>query len=314
VFGSYNAGQVAVIKELTGTSDENGLTTFIMKLAKADGSNILAQDAGDYDIRLYSQGQPLNLAQLRNNGEGVLEAVFIKDYGNKYGIYTMTGTVRRKSVNGDDDKIIVYYSGYARSATLSQDCSGYTAQAGETLTIISSGTIEGVSGENLKYAYYREDASGWVLIRDYSSSGTLTWTPTRPGIYHIQVRIKADGAGSYEKAVTGTYTITGTDLSSDILTVTAYDYETGGQAENYIAGRPYKITADYAGEEDVLYMFTLYSANLGTVYLNKYTTDDSIMFIPNKSDTYIITARVISLSSYGFKDISTSITIISNVE
>jgi hypothetical protein len=257
-----------------------------------------------------------------NPDTGVLEAVYTTNYAG-HGIYRLYGTVSRKAVSGKDDEIIVYYNKYARTASLTQtsDTDNYTVVAGNTINITAEGAI-GI-GENeakvdagdLRYAFYREDASGWVLVKDYSTDNTLTWTPVRPGKYNIQVRVKDVNAGNYEKTANKVYTVTSTDLSSEILTVEVYEYQGGGVAASYAAGTPYKITAQYGGlEEGVLYMFTLYSANLGTVYLNNFTTNNSIMFVPNKNDTYVITARVISESSFGYMDLSKSVTISTGID
>ena len=321
IYGEYKANEIAVIKSLTGTSQSDGNTEFIMQLEYADGNDISLNNAENYEIALKSEGQNVFFNNtFRMNGE-TLEAVFTKDYAEKYGIYRLNGTVKRKTVTGEDDSIIVYYDGYARTSTLSQVVSAETAVAGTTLTISAEGgSIKAtrepcetyVNPVNLRYAFYREDASGWVLIKEYgetSSDNTLIWTPTKAGIYNIQIRIKDKDAGSYEKAVNRTYTITGGGLSGE-LTINAYDYITGETALSYVTGRPYEIKAEYAGTEtDVLYMFTIYNANDKLKYLNSYTTSNSIMFAPKKNDEYIITVRVINVNSFGYKDLSKEIII-----
>jgi len=186
------------------------------------------------------------------------------------------------------------------------DSEAGTYTAGMPIAITPSGTIEGASGD-IKFAFYREDASGWVLIRDYKTlaeAPTLTWTPVRPGIYNIQLRIMDDEAGSYEAALTKTYVIAGNGLSEEALNIKIYNSITGEAADEFITGEPYKIEAQYTGSENVLYMFTLTSANLGTIYLNKYSPNPYFIFIPGKQDSYTITARVLNASNFGYKDIS----------
>ena len=334
VYGQYKADQIAVINSLSGTSTEQGLTTFIMELEYANGNDITVNQADAFDITLYSEGTKLQSPQLRINGAGKLEAVFTRNYSG-YGIYRLYGKVNRKAITGEDDNIIVYYNGYARTTTLTHTGSQYTVtlpnpdpveenRVYETITITAElGSIEAkritdldyddskVDSANLRYAFYREDASGWVLIKDYgdtSNDNTLYWTPKKAGIYNIQIRIKDINAGSYEKAVNNVYTVISGGLNGN-LAVNAFDYNTGDKAINYYAGKPYLITADYKGTENVLYMFTVYNTNTGLMYLNYYTTSNSIMFVANKNDTYVITARVINVNSFGFKDKSSDIII-----
>jgi hypothetical protein len=238
-----------------------------------------------------------------------LEVVYTKTDITKYGIYKLVGSVKRNTVTAEDDGIIYYYDEYSRSTYLTQTTSSYEVSLGNTITITATGPEEG----NYTFAFYREDASGWVLMRDYSSDNVLEWTPLKKGVYKIQVRIKADDAGSYENAVTKVYTITSGGLAGE-LDVNVFDGVTNEEAASYTTGVPYKIVANYIGEdydpdEDVLYMFTLQTANKGLVYLTKYSTNNSILFVPNKNDTSIITVRAIYRSNFGYKDISTSITI-----
>lgn len=313
VYGSYNANEIAVIKSISGTSNESGLTTYKMELTYANGTNINATNIDEnYDIILKSDNQLLINPQYSNNVNGVLEATFTVDYNNKYGIYRINGSVKRKNQDFEDDTVILYYSGYTRDGYLTQTGNS-TSQAGEAVNITANGSLDNYSG-TLFYAFYREDASGWVLIKDYATGNTLTWTPTRAGLYNIQTRLKAEGAGSYEKVVSKVYTITNSGLSSGILTVKSYDYVTGLETDIYQPGKPYKITAEFTGtEENILYMFTVYNVNTGLIYLNHYSTSNSIMFAPNKSDTFIITARIIKETSFGFKDLSENLTIVSSL-
>jgi len=318
VYDEYVAEERPVISSLSGDTDweNDGLTTFTMNVQYADGTPIPFADATNYNFDLISGGI-YGSADIIDTLDGTFEVQFTVDYNGKNGIYRTVGTVSRDGINGEDDKIIRYYDGYARSATLEQSAkdseendlalSDYTIAAGQSITITATGTIPEAS-EDLEYGFYREDASGWVLIKEYSTSNTFTWTPTRAGTYNIQARIKEAGAGSYEKTASVIYTISDVTLTGT-LDVNIYDYETNSEATVFEAGRPYKLEAAYDGAEDMLYMFTLSSKNLGTVYLNKFNPSPYYMFIPPRPDSYIITARAISSGSFGFKDVSLSKTI-----
>ncbi len=102
--------------------------------------------------------------------------------------------------------------------------------------------------------------------------------------------------------------ITGEGLKGQI-SIVAYDYAAGTEALTFQAGKPYSITAQYSGDEDTLFMFTVYNKNQELSYLNYYTTGNSIVFIPSKQDEFVITARIINVKSFGYKDISKNITI-----
>ena len=331
VYDEYAADQRPVI-DCLDYSQDGSTATFKMYVKYADDNFIKAADISSYiftlrsgDIKLSSKNPAdayfINMVTFVEGEDEYLHYIeFTVDYGEgNFGIYQTEGTVSRVSVYGYDDKVIRYYKGYAtRQTSIDQtarsdfyDSETQTYTVGKPIVITPSGTITGHTG-NIKFAFYREDASGWVMIRDYKTlaeAGTFTWTPVRSGIYNIQVRIMDDAAGSYEDCLTKSYIVGENALSEEELTVNIIDCKTGEEAGFYIAGEPYKIEALYSGDEDVLYMFTLTNANLGTVYLNKYTPNPYYIFVPNKQDHYIITARVISVTSYGYKDISKSVNI-----
>ena len=315
VYDEYVANQRPVITSLTGDTDwqNGGITTFTMNVEYADGKPIPLANATNYNFRLRSGGINL-ISNIVDTQDGTFKVQFAADYNGKNGIYYTEGTVSREGINGEDDKIIRYYDGYARSATLQQSAkdssendlalSSYTIAVGQTITITATGSITGAVND-LEYGFYREDASGWVMIKNYSTSNTLTWTPTRAGTYNIQARIKEKGAGSYEKTANIIYNITNVNLTGN-LDIKIYDYETNSEVNVFVAGRPYKLEASYSGTEELLYMFTLSSKNLGVVYLNNFTASPYIMFIPAKADDYRITARAISLNSFGYMDINSN--------
>jgi len=102
---------------------------------------------------------------------------------------------------------------------------------------------------------------------------------------------------------------------SGLTEIEIYDYNSDESEEPMfiLAGNPYKIKAVYndSNAEDLLYMFTLTNNNLGTVYLNNFTTSPYYIFVPWKGDSYKITVRIINTNSFGYKDISASRQIVS---
>ena len=329
IYDYYAPNKRPVITSLTGTSEEDGATTFIMKVKYADGSTIAESDINNFTYKLMSNNKNCSIYgdPIVNNTDETLDITFKINYGiSKYGIYYTVGTVSRNDVNSYDDKIIRYYGGYAtREAILNQtaESSGYdintdTYTPNVPITITAEGTIN--NNTNIEYAFYREDASGWILIRDYQllsnnpKANELIWTPTKSGKYNIQTRIKDTNAGSYEKTFTKMYTVTGNELTG-VFGIKILDIENDEEIENnLVVGKPYKIQAVNNDMNNLLYMFTLSTNNLGTIYLNNYSTNPFSMFIPNKIDSYNITARFVNSYNFGFKDVSASLAVTSFID
>ena len=317
-YDEFVANKIPVIKSLVGEPDvllgEGGLTLFTMQVRYADDTDMVEGDKNNFSYSLISENRK-GTVETKTVTNGTLYVTFKVDYQNNHGIYMTTATVLRNEISAVDDKKIIYYKGYARDADIEQiySASNNPLTTGTEITINAvNAYIDGVLPTNLEYAFYREDASGWILMRTYGSK-ELVWTPARPGTYNIQVRVKDSSSDTYEEAVTRTYIIIGVNLDGE-LSVNVRDYQTNNIVNAMYAGRPYKFEAAYSGTEDVLYMFTLYSNDLNTVYLNKYTTLPYFMFIPNKVDNYIITARVINYANFGFKDKAQSISISSSIK
>lgn len=57
---------------------------------------------------------------------------------------------------------------------------------GDNITITAN-----ASGTNLLYRFWIHDGSSWKVIKDYSSSNTATWTPSRLGTHKIWVDVKS---------------------------------------------------------------------------------------------------------------------------
>jgi hypothetical protein len=311
VLDSYISNQMPVIESLVGTpNDGDGDTIFTMKVRYADGSSITDVDKDKFNYKLISGKITGRITRTELVG-GYVEVDFNVDYKGAYGIYETIATVSR-SASTQDDKAIIYYDGFTRPASIKL-AGNTTASVGQPVFIeVTDVNFDDATGD-IEYAFYREDASGWVLMRQYSTIPSMTWTPVRAGKYVIQVRMKDSDAGSYEATATKEYTIGSMGISGS-LSLEIYDYATDDIAENIIAGKPYKLFAKYTGTEDMLYMFTLSSNNLGTVYLNKFNPSPYLMFVPNKSDSFKITARAINAANFGCKDITTEANINPSLE
>lgn len=81
------------------------------------------------------------------------------------------------------------------SVTLNGNVPLKRVKIGTALQITAN--AKGVTGEAL-YSFRCHDDAGTVLLQDWSTNNTLNWTPGRVDNYNIEVRVKGDGAGSFE--------------------------------------------------------------------------------------------------------------------
>ena len=60
-------------------------------------------------------------------------------------------------------------------------------------------------------------------------------------------------------------------------------------------------------------MYTLTTKNLGTVYLDKYSPQGCLIFIPSKNDYLTIALRAINWRNFSFKDVDIKLSAVSIV-
>jgi hypothetical protein len=317
IYRQYCVEDNVIIDGLTGNTDKTtGNTQFVMLLKYADGRDFEDGDGDLFQYSLISGRLAGEVAGKAINGD-TLAVTFSVNYAC-CGIYTTTAEVFKAGALCD--KIIVYYDGYSRGRDLNMSLpNGSAIPVGQKVTIEADGGIYASFEKNgtvpacdLRYAFYREDASGWVKIKDYGDN-VLEWTPQRPGTYKIQARVKDIAAVNYEKETTYSYTVEGTNFDGNIE-LSILNYEDDTPAQEITAGKPYKLSVAYFGRCDkdcLLYKFTLYTGNLGTVYLSDYSPSSCAIFIPARVDTYTVTARVIDSLSYGYKDDTSDISVTS---
>jgi hypothetical protein len=310
-----------VITFLEEVSKEDNTVTFFMGAEHADGSAITAAEKNGLTFKLSTGGEEYikEGADAVMEGDTLIGMQFTVPYGSS-GIYYTVGEIFRTNKNAADDNIIIYYDGIAKPASVSISSTlgenVCTAVAETEITLTAEGEIwEGgnkINDADLRYAFYREDASGWVMIKDYpndSNNGTLTWRPSRPGKYNIQARIRATSSGSYEAMATATFIITpktgGTLANEPVISIKDLN---GNSVDEVYAGVPYVISAGYEGE-DVLYKYTLWSKNTNLIYLSQFSVSPDYIFVAKKPDNIKVTVRVISPGSYGYADKSKMLSI-----
>jgi hypothetical protein len=172
-----------------------------------------------------------------------------------------------------------------------------TITKGTQRLISASATIPGVTSNSIEYSFWRYDARGWVMVRDYSTDSTLSWTPARVGEYSIQARAKGPGAKSYEAASSIEVSVTDTtDFKADVSNVTI---STIGSS----ARRPVTITATATSTSEVLmYKFIITTPNSFFTKETSYSLSPKLTFIAGKAGEYTVRVLVKNDVSYGKYD------------
>lgn len=231
---------------------------------------------------------------------------------DKPGVYHVLGLVTRAGrigteADGFDDGIIrtvviprVGTPGGPVTMTLS---------ANETLPYVQKGTplvftaeTEGLPGP-VEYSFWRYDATGYILIQDWSTANTLNWTPARIGDYYIEARAKGVGAGSYEiKRSVDVYVFNAGESKADVtgITLNVAEVEANAQAKKPVV---LKAKAVSANEDKMLYKFYVYDEDMRLLEIRDYTPNPTCVWTPRKAGlTYTISVLIKSSDSFGKYD------------
>ena len=231
-----------------------------------------------------------------------------------YGRYFVNGYVLRDGLSGneqfnDDSMSKVLYIGRGGATptvalTASENIREPITKNTVTVTFTAAATIEGVAPENILYSFWRHDATGIHLVRDWGASNTLDWKPARIGDYVIEVRAKGNtGTGSYEaeRQVAVMVTAPG-EVKAQVTAININLAELNANAE---AHKPIIIKANTTpADERVLYRFDVYDADAWWKGLKWYSPDQECLWIPRKAGNYKIRVAVKSSDSYGVADIT----------
>ena len=93
---------------------------------------------------------------------------------------------------------------------------------GETMTFDLSTTTSSAlrSEEVLQYRFIRKDASGWVVVQNWSYVDTLSWTPVRHGAYDIIAQVKGSKTEYPEQRLTMTVNVGTNAIIAETLAIT----------------------------------------------------------------------------------------------
>jgi hypothetical protein len=154
----------------------------------------------------------------------------------------------------------------------------------------------------VQFSFWRYDASGYALVKDWSSDSTLSWTPARVGYYSIEVRAKGADAGSYETAKSVTVNVADSvDHKAQVSNIMLNQAELNAAAA---ARMPIILEASATGSngDKLLYEFKCYDKFLGTITLQNYSSDRECVWVPGKAGTDIIYVLIKNEVSFGKYD------------
>ncbi len=142
-------------------------------------------------------------------------------------------------------------------------------------------TAQATGGSDLRYQFWVGDSTAtyWTLLRDYSTTSSIAWTPGTAGTFPLVVRVKeATSTKMYDLQNHLFYPVVTTTLSGVSLSTSP----TSPQPTNTTV----TLTATPVGGTAVQYQFVATtSAGVPTV-LQSYATFPSVSWTPTTADTY----------------------------
>ena len=237
---------------------------------------------------------------------------------NMYGIYTVYSYVKRAGSESYDDGFITTINNNNRGGgTIAMDvfaddvpintATPVSLTKGTSVVIKGIATIGNLTQENIQYSFWRYDAQGYFLVKDWSSSNTLEWTPARVGSYTIQVRAKGADAGSYEILKSINVDVSTGEIAQGVdISINEAELNANATARQPIV---INATATASNGDPLLYKFYVADKNMGTTMLQQYSPIQSCQWTPRKAGTYTISVLVKNSASFGKYDAVKSYTI-----
>jgi len=231
---------------------------------------------------------------------------------NQFGTYFVQGFVNRTfeiriGANYDDGffktLVIARSKTEPSTATLAANVNiENSITKGTPVTFTANASIGGIRETPVQYSFWRYDAKGYALVKDWSSNNTLDWTPARVGIYTIEVRAKGEDAGSFEVAKSVKVTVSDeADQFAQGVVITLNEEELNANAAPRV---PITVIASASSTncEDLFYKFYVSDAAMGVTELQAYSINQECIWTPRKAGTYTISVLVKNGTSYGAYD------------
>ena len=292
--------------------------------------NVTGEKVGDFfniimnptiingDQFYYTIGEPMRTPNIKSGMLTPSTDFEQQMNSNSYGVFDVYAYIKRSDGTTYDDGIVKTVDN-KRSDNVTMDFFSNGVNISNAKTIEGTkdtainfnavATIDTLSQSDIQYSYWRYDAKGWVLVKDWSSDSTLDWTPALVGQYTIQVRSKGTDAGSYE--VTKSIDVNVTDTTDSIAQGVTISINQDELNANATARVPAIIEANATStsDTDLLYKFYVSDAFLGTTLTQDYSSDPNCTWIPRKAGTYTIQVLVKDGVSFGKYDAMQSFTV-----
>jgi len=194
------------------------------------------------------------------------------------------------------------------------EASGTSVAKGSSVTFTASASIAGIGGTTVQYSFWRLDAQGYSIVKDWSSgagANTLTWVPGRVGRYYIEARAKGEDAGSYEVIKSVNINVTdGTESKALDVAISVNEAELAAAT----ARIPIiiKANATASNTDKLLYKFNVGDSEIGMQTIQNYSADQYCVWTPKEAGTYRIDVLVKSEESFGQFDEMKTITVTVN--
>ena len=304
---SINYGQMTDMT-VTGAKDLGNFNITINPTIATPNSNILFY---------YQIGEPFRTPFIQSTMLSPVPSYSQSITNNNYGVFIVFGYVKRNDGTTFDDGIMKYITNKRSdtipstlniAATANGVATDFSSSIVKSTPIVftSTASIGGMSANDpVQYSYWRYDATGWVLVKDWSLDNTLDWTPARPGVYTIQARAKGLDASSYEVSNSVNVTV----ASDEIAQVQNISINQAELNNNATARVPIiiKASATATSGTDLLYKFYVSDDFLGVSCLQDYSAVQDCTWVPRKAGTYQILVLVKNKDSFGrFDAISSS--------
>jgi len=222
-----------------------------------------------------------------------------------YGIYHIYGLVGGTGLADYEDGVIktlnIARGESKASVTLEANLNLKEGiQKGTAIRFTADAAIPGAA--NIEYSFWRHDARGYALVKDWSGDNTLDWTPARIGGYTIEVRAKGAGAGSYEAMKSVTVNVTDTaETKAEGVAITLNGAELNAQAKARLPVTV-KANATSTNSDELLYKFLVYDDDMLTSTLQNYSANQNCVWVPREAGTYKISVLVKNKASFGRYD------------
>jgi N-acetylmuramoyl-L-alanine amidase len=167
------------------------------------------------------------------------------------------------------------------------DIGGTEFYAGKSYTAIATATSVNKPMYKFWLGYYSNGKWSWNMLQDYSTNNKITWTPTKPGLYEVNVHVR-DSNSSKAYEVVKFYDITVKAPSTAIQS-----FDIGGTT--FYAGKNYTATANATSVNKPMYRFWMgYYSNGKWSWnmLQDYSTNNKITWTPTKLGLYEVNVHV----------------------